>query len=162
MKCTYTSFSMHFHFRFSWSLCVCVIALLFQIKDKYATPDIDRVVSNFSQNPTNNTFMQLVHGSTNRSCFCWHLVGRTGRKDKKKTGRKRRLWPARFGSKNFIRLFSIRVFGSVAEMFSVALRCILTSISATRCPLTYLVNYIIPGDEQYRQERATPQSSHKQ
>lgn len=70
------------HFRFSWSLCVCVIALLFQIKDKYATPDIDRVVSNFSQNPTNNTFMQLVHGSTNRSCFCWHLVhGKLEEKD---------------------------------------------------------------------------------
>lgn len=153
MKCTYTSFSMHFHFRFSWSLCVCVIALLFQIKDKYATPGIDRVVSNFSQNPTNNTFMQLVHESTNRSCFCWHLVH--GKLEEKDTSDLHDLEAK-------ISFDFLSVFGSVAEMFSVALRCILTSIRATRCPLTYLVNYTIPGDEQYRQERSTPQSSHKQ
>lgn len=43
--------AMHFNqFQIFLVTMYMVIALLFQIKDKYPAPDIDRVVSNFSQN----------------------------------------------------------------------------------------------------------------
>jgi len=89
-------------------------------------------------NPTNNTFMQLVHGSTNRSCFCWHLVH--GKLEEKDT--------PDLEAKISFDLIS-ECLGLLLKCSALhSVRCILTSISATRCPLTYFVNYTIPGDEQ--------------